>query len=379
MIWQIKIGEIDMEEVLYSVYRHISPSGKVYVGITCQPVEHRWNHGRGYMNLKKTIFKSTIIKYGWDNIKHEVLFTELPEWRAKRLEVSLIRHYKNLGISLNVTDGGDGCHGVTPWNKGIKVPYEKSNKLKGGHLTEEHKKKLSDAHKGKHLKGHKWTEEQRQKLMLQFVGRHHTEAVRKKISQNSAKSRRIIELDSEGCVIMRFNSAAEASRYYHIDGGWVSRACNNRLLCKGHIFIHEDDLVDISEVKYGRYKAGNSITVRNKETEEIKEFHSESSCARFLGVGKSALRKAAKNGYCVKNVWEIIDSNGKEVKQSTYNANKPKRVVCVNIITDERRILPSILECKRFLELNSDCSIKKALNGIRSSNIIKGWEVSYAA
>lgn len=52
-----------------------------------------------------------ILKYGWDNIKHQVLFTNLTEARAKNLEKDLIRHYKNLGISYNITDGGDGTLG----------------------------------------------------------------------------------------------------------------------------------------------------------------------------------------------------------------------------------------------------------------------------
>lgn len=107
-------------ESKWSLYRHITPSGKVYIGITSQKPEYRWNNGNGYLNSRKTKLKSSIIKYGWDNIKHEVLFTNLDEDTAKRLEVELIRHYKNLGISLNHTDGGEGVKGITPWNKGIK-------------------------------------------------------------------------------------------------------------------------------------------------------------------------------------------------------------------------------------------------------------------
>lgn len=370
-----------MEDRLYSVYRHTSPSGKVYIGITCQPVENRWNHGKGYMNLKKTIFKSTIIKYGWDNIKHEVLFTGLSEQRAKQLEVSLIRHYKNLGISLNTSDGGDGNPGVIPWNKGIKVPYEKSNKLRGCHLSEEHKKKLSAAHKGKHIKGHKWTATQREKLMSQFIGRHRTEQTKEKIRLNSAKSREVLELDSFGKIIMRFNSAADVGRYYNIDSGWVSRACNKRLMCCGHLFVHKDDIVDVSDIKYGRHRDGNAVVIRNKETKETKEFNSVASCIRFLGINSASyLKKAAKNGYYIKDVWEIVMYKGEEMpSHSIYDKNKPKSVVCINNETNEKVVLPSISECKRFLELKSDCSIKKALNGIRSNNVIKGWEISYAA
>lgn len=32
-------------ESKWSLYRHITPSGKVYIGITSQKPEYRWNNG----------------------------------------------------------------------------------------------------------------------------------------------------------------------------------------------------------------------------------------------------------------------------------------------------------------------------------------------
>lgn len=133
----------------WTLYKHTTPSEKVYIGITCQKPEYRWNNGNGYMNCKKSPFKSAIIKYGWENIKHEIILSNLTETEAKEFEKFYIKHYKSLNKSLNVTDGGEGVSGIIPWNKGIKVPYEKSNKRRGCKLTEEHKRKLSIAHKGK--------------------------------------------------------------------------------------------------------------------------------------------------------------------------------------------------------------------------------------
>jgi hypothetical protein len=80
----------------WTVYRHTSPSGKVYIGITSQNVERRWNSGKGYTLCKA--FYNAILKYGWDNIKHEVLFTNLSEERAKKLEIELIMYGKKLSI-----------------------------------------------------------------------------------------------------------------------------------------------------------------------------------------------------------------------------------------------------------------------------------------
>ena len=37
----------------YIVYRHTSPSGKVYIGITSYKAEIRWNNGKGYIGEYK--------------------------------------------------------------------------------------------------------------------------------------------------------------------------------------------------------------------------------------------------------------------------------------------------------------------------------------
>ena len=40
---------MDNVEKTYCVYKHTSPSGKVYIGMTCKdPPEKRWSNGNGY-------------------------------------------------------------------------------------------------------------------------------------------------------------------------------------------------------------------------------------------------------------------------------------------------------------------------------------------
>lgn len=119
----------------FSVYRHTSPSGKCYIGITKRNPEKRWGAGGSqYLKIttsgtpKHPAFYNSIIKYGWNNIKHEILFSGLSKDRACSLEQSLIRHYKNLGLSYNTTDGGEGVWGYK--------------------FTEEQLHRLSEIHKG---------------------------------------------------------------------------------------------------------------------------------------------------------------------------------------------------------------------------------------
>ena len=55
----------------YCVYRHTSPSGKVYIGQTCLKPEYRWRNGKGYKT--QILFYRAIKKYGWDNISHQII------------------------------------------------------------------------------------------------------------------------------------------------------------------------------------------------------------------------------------------------------------------------------------------------------------------
>lgn len=89
-----------MKENNYCVYKHTCPDGCCYVGITSREPNERWHDGFGYQNSNYTFFKK-IVKYGWDNIKHEILYTGLDEKEARRLEKLEID--KNTFHVLNVT------------------------------------------------------------------------------------------------------------------------------------------------------------------------------------------------------------------------------------------------------------------------------------
>ena len=93
------------------VYQHITPSNKVYIGIThCKNPQDRWKYGNGYKN--NTYFYKAILKYGWKNIIHKILFENISEQYAKNIEILLIRQYKKLNLCYNITDGGQGKLGI---------------------------------------------------------------------------------------------------------------------------------------------------------------------------------------------------------------------------------------------------------------------------
>lgn len=91
----------------YCVYKHTSPSGKVYIGITQQSPEDRWRGGLGYR--RNAYFFRAILKYGWENFTHEILFAGLDKTTACAIEVELIRvgKYNDKRYGYNITTGGE--------------------------------------------------------------------------------------------------------------------------------------------------------------------------------------------------------------------------------------------------------------------------------
>jgi hypothetical protein len=125
---------------MYTVYKHTTPSGKVYIGVTSKDVNYRWKNGYGYMNNK--YFYNAIKKYGWQNIKHEILFQNLPKEEAYKIEVDLIKKYKSNDFSLgyNLSPGGESNRAGTKWSEQERKNHEKNAKRRK--LTDEEKEKI---------------------------------------------------------------------------------------------------------------------------------------------------------------------------------------------------------------------------------------------
>lgn len=94
----------------YSVYLHVFPDYKKYVGSTSLPLRIRWDGGLGYMHQKRMF--SAILHYGWENVKHYVLFEGLSKKQAEIIEAALIRDWKT-------TMRGKGYNKVQPKIDGL--------------------------------------------------------------------------------------------------------------------------------------------------------------------------------------------------------------------------------------------------------------------
>ena len=94
-------------EHCYTVYIHLFPNGKNYVGITSQYPEDRWRKGRGYIG--QSLVYNAIKKYGWENIEHFIFASNLTGPEALNMEKILIQKLKsnNRQYGYNITIGGE--------------------------------------------------------------------------------------------------------------------------------------------------------------------------------------------------------------------------------------------------------------------------------
>lgn len=166
-----------MEERCYSVYVHISPSGKRYFGITRQDPVSRWHNGKGYKG--NLYFYRAIMKYGWDGFSHYILASSLSKSEAELIEIDLIKENKSntKEFGYNIENGGN-CAGTHSDETKRKIAEKnKGNKNCAGRvLSDWHKQQLIKSNIGNRRNtGRKATEETRRKISNALTGKKHSE------------------------------------------------------------------------------------------------------------------------------------------------------------------------------------------------------------
>ena len=251
---------------MYTIYCHIFPNGKRYIGITRKTVKERWGNGKNYASCP--LVERAIKKYGWENIEHQIISVVDTKEDAEREERSLISEYKsdNVEFGYNILPGGNvsdnppseemreklgrGWRGKhrseeekQKIGEGVRKAFDRpeSNGHIGLKMSESTKRKMSEAHKERwkdeekrikqgetqkalwadtdhrdkmmkarkkqrHRKPgeYKMSNETKEKLSKQFKGRW--------LGENSPCSKPILQYSKEGEFIKRWANAGEAER-----------------------------------------------------------------------------------------------------------------------------------------------------------------------
>jgi len=283
----------------WTVYRHIFPNSKSYIGITSKSPEQRWLNGEGY---KGQFVYKPIKKYGWNNIKHEILYTNLTLEEANVREKECIKTfntyaYKKNAKGYNCTLGGDGTCG-TP-------------------LNDAQKEILSQIHNSNEFKE-----------ML--------------IKRNKEMSKRVFQYSKQGDFLQEWNSYIEASNEYNVSTSSLSWAVKNETLCCDYQWrtfkiINIDEYIDIRLTPVIQFdlKTGKIIYRFNS----IKEASYETNINRE-GISSVCVKKCkSAGGYG----WKYDDGN--EIILSDYKHNTTgedvyqfsKQYKLINIFESQRQ------------------------------------------
>lgn len=271
----------------WTVYIHILPQNVAtshefdmyYVGITKRLPNERWMNGKGYKH--NLWFYHNIEKYGWDTFQHEIVATHLTEKEANDLERALIKAYKMLNPKclFNVTDGGDGCTGLSGGKSKSSKPVICLNTL-GKYVSAKDAAKRNNLQHSKLCaccRGERFScgkDENGKKLKWMYIDEYEKlsqEEVEKLLYETAYRdmyfvrstNTKVINLETK----MVFNSAKEANIYYGYNEkntsiGCVLRGVYNKAYGY-HWMLYEDYIKKYGEVEGLELDSSGSFFVNN--------------------------------------------------------------------------------------------------------------------
>ena len=203
---------------------------------------------------------NAIQKYGWENVKHEIIFENLTKEEAEQKEIKLIEQYKSYNdkFGYNITKGGN-CAGQLTKEMREKMSISRKGKIpwnKGIPCREETKRKLSETNKGQKAwnKGIPCSEEVKQILRIKnggennyFYGKKLSLEHKEKISNSKKGIRKggaikfmkpVLQLDLERNFIKRYDCLKDAEKETGIPYQNISMCCRKKVQ-KTHNYIFE--------------------------------------------------------------------------------------------------------------------------------------------
>lgn len=302
-------GEND-SEYIYSVYMHVFPNDKVYIGITSMEPEKRWlKDGYGYKN--QTRVYRAIKKYGWNNIEHIIVAQNVNIETAKNMEVDLIALYNSTNKKHGYnSDLGGNLHSketrekISKARMGQHPTEEARNKMsesrKGKPKSEEHKRKIGESNRGKIL-----SDETKEKIRQKATGRHQD-------TVNDPRNMPVFQYDmSTKQLVGVYLSISKASRDTGLSKNHISECAKDKRRQEGGcIWVYENMMTDeyvqnrLEKAKFhGMYKP--VVVYSNGDLDSPMYFASTAKAAEYLNINKSTIKMYLNNnlsGYYIQRI-----------------------------------------------------------------------------
>ncbi|MBN1046202.1 hypothetical protein DVW08_12705 [Clostridium botulinum] len=268
--------------LIYKVINKIN--NKIYIGQTTQTIERRWEgHLYDCKKAKNNKFYNAINKYGKENFKIEIVENDISSQALlNEREIYWIKFYDSYKSGYNSTLGGE----ESPMHyKAVREKVSSTNK--GRVFSEEHRKKISIAHKGK--PGTPYTEKHKRYMSKILTGR--------KVSIDTRNKLRIINLGKKQSIETRLKR---------------SNSMKGRKSTEEHKRKISTSLKENSYSPVGKenVKSKPVLQVDIKTGEILKKFESACLAENYMGKPKnwgSIIRVAngqRKSAYGYKWIWK---------------------------------------------------------------------------
>jgi group I intron endonuclease len=167
------------------IYKATSPTGKVYIGQTVQPLERRKRVHLCHSKISDTYFQRAIRKYGFDIFIWDEIDTAENAEELNAKEIYWISFYKsnNPNYGYNNQEGGMGGIPNTETRQKMSKALKGNKRMVGKRHSEETRRKIGEAQVGnKKSLGKRRTEETCRKVSQALLGHSVSEETRIKLS-----------------------------------------------------------------------------------------------------------------------------------------------------------------------------------------------------
>lgn len=221
----------------YFVYELLFPNKKRYFGITSKIPKRRWDNGNGYKY--QPVYKP-ICDFGWDNIKHNILYSNLSFLDAQNKEKELIKKYQTFKEQYGYNIETGGFNGEVNKVSKIKVAQysldgklieifdsysdaERKTKIKGNNIS-------MCIKNGKTAGGYQWRKEDSE--FVKEIPPYNT-------FNKNGKAKEIIQI-LDGEEIKNWSSLTEAAKFIRRSTSSLLYSLKNGTKCAGYNWKYKE-------------------------------------------------------------------------------------------------------------------------------------------
>lgn len=275
----------------FKIYKHTSPSGKIYIGQTKakNPISRWRNGGKGYYRINKfgdyqqPAMVNAINKYPWNEWSHEIIDYCNTLDEANKLEQYYIKLYKSndSNYGYNITSGGGG-HYHQKMSDETKAKLSRAIKEKWKDLDYREKQRLR-LHPPMH-------ENTKKALYKANIGKHRSEETKEKIRKS--KINYILQFSLEGDLLNTFETAKDASVAIGRTITSITNCCKGiSKKCSDYIFLYKKDYDNNNNLILERI---NNLNTKKFSTVPIIQIEKGGSTIEYESVTEASKKSGIK-------------------------------------------------------------------------------------